>query len=676
MIVAQRGDLLVEGEHILVGRRVVIAGRVRPRVRRAVVGIVLQIAAAVGLARRVEGDLVAVVDRRRAGQRELEQRRQLLPLRIIPQHERQPGRVVAVQQVHHGVVRRRRVIFLDGADHALDLAGRQRVDDAIAVGVVVGEVLRAREAQNPRPQAVVHGRVPLLAEQPAGRIAPFLADDHGFGVVVARRHAEPFPVVVGRAAGVDVAADVQPPAADSLAAPGVGHAVTAHEEIQARLGACAVDLGDTVVSGPRRVIRRAGRGVDARRGLLALGRHEEEPVAPLGLQTLARAFRLEAPVAVEEHAVARQVVERAVQDQHDAARVRLGHQLAKRLQVAQQRVDGLEVGGIVAVVGARLEDRVEVDGGHAQVFEIVQLLDDPGQVAAEEVAVIVARPARRLGHAAIDRRLVPRLVEEQRQVAVEHIRAVRWIVGRVAVAEAIGENLVDHGVAHPARGVERRIVDRDLVTEVGAGRVDGARAALVGRIVQPVLAGARVVFIIERLAARRDDEPVPVDRGRLARIERGFPQVVAVRRGGDDRHRQHNLALGERIPGANRHRVQVARCRPEAERHRRFDRHRAARHPVEIAPAVVPQRRLVDLTPLRRQAASRQQGHHQRDERQRSQPVQRSFLHEQALLKRAILGCLECTLTPCLLAILPAALDKGAPSGYQRRVRLSPRWLG
>ena len=54
---------------------------------------------------------------------------------------------------------------------------------------------------------------------------------------------------------------------------------------------------------------------------------------------------------------------------------------------AQQRVYLPVIGGVVAVVLVGFEDRVQIDAGHAQIFQIVQLAADTVQIAAAVVVV-------------------------------------------------------------------------------------------------------------------------------------------------------------------------------------------------------------------------------------------------------------------------------------------------
>ena len=48
-------------------------------------------------------------------------------------------------------------------------------------------------------------------------------------------------------------------------------------------------------------------------------------------------------------------------------------------------VDGIVILRVVGMVGARLKDWVEVDGGHAQVLKVVEALLHAAQIAAEVV---------------------------------------------------------------------------------------------------------------------------------------------------------------------------------------------------------------------------------------------------------------------------------------------------
>ena len=143
------------------------------------------------------------------------------------------------------------------------------------------------------------------------------------------------------------------------------------------------------------------------------------------------------------------VVRHLVLNHLDAERVGAVHQLAEIVERSEVLLDGVEIDRAVAVViGDRLVvvllalvqmvdvvvDRREPDGGHAEIFQIGEVLDDPAEIAAVIVAGL-----RAIVHAARDGRVV---------------------VGRVAVGEAVGHQEVDHVVGREALeaagGGERR----------------------------------------------------------------------------------------------------------------------------------------------------------------------------------------------------------------------------
>src|SRR5690606_35659052 len=103
-----------------------------------------------------------------------------------------------------------------------------------------------------------------------------------------------------------------------------------------------------------------------------------------------------------------------VAEQPHTPPVQRGGQQPQGGVAAEQRVDVIEGGGVVAVVGAGGEDRGEVDGVGAEALDVVEVADDAVEVAAVEllggagtagdnrVAVPVAgqRPVRQVGHGA------------------------------------------------------------------------------------------------------------------------------------------------------------------------------------------------------------------------------------------------------------------------------------
>ena len=82
------------------------------------------------------------------------------------------------------------------------------------------------------------------------------------------------------------------------------------------------------------------------------------------------------------------VVEDAIEDHPHPAVVGAVEQLAERGVAAEQGIDREVVVRVIAVVGGRLEDRRQVDGGDPQVLEVVEVLHDAAQVAALEPELV------------------------------------------------------------------------------------------------------------------------------------------------------------------------------------------------------------------------------------------------------------------------------------------------
>jgi len=104
------------------------------------------------------------------------------------------------------------------------------------------------------------------------------------------------------------------------------------------------------------------------------------------------------------------------------------------------RVDVLVVGHIVLVIRKRREHRVEVEGAHAEALQVIEALPDALQVPAIEHQRedLVLRWKRFPGVGA--RPMSPVLVLVRARSA-----------GRIAVGEAVGEDLVEHRRAQPGR---------------------------------------------------------------------------------------------------------------------------------------------------------------------------------------------------------------------------------
>ena len=75
------------------------------------------------------------------------------------------------------------------------------------------------------------------------------------------------------------------------------------------------------------------------------------------------------------------MVEDTVENDAHILFMRLLEQFVERRLPAQQGVDAEKIKGMVTVVG-RGENRIQIEGGDAQIFEIIQLFCDAVQVAA------------------------------------------------------------------------------------------------------------------------------------------------------------------------------------------------------------------------------------------------------------------------------------------------------
>ena len=196
-----------------------------------------------------------------------------------------------------------------------------------------------------------------------------------------------------------------------------------------------------------------GKGVNAPPALILVRPvNKVKPGAVGRILTLASAGSGIEAVAVEVAADIADMVEHAVQHHPHAPLV--GHlaQLGKVLLGAQHGVNVAVIGGTVAVVLRRLKDGAEIQGLHPQALEIVQLLHDALQVAAEEVPVadlsVLVRAELRL--------LLPGSVDPP---SSHHTLGI----GHPGAAEAVGENLVGRPLAKPFRHHLSPVVDGELV---------------------------------------------------------------------------------------------------------------------------------------------------------------------------------------------------------------------
>src|SRR5581483_3955601 len=103
------------------------------------------------------------------------------------------------------------------------------------------------------------------------------------------------------------------------------------------------------------------------------------------------------------------------------------------------RVNLLVIHHIVLMIGERAKNRREVQGRDTQVLQVIQLLRDTLQIAAEKLA------RARLGMRT--RSLTPGARDYRLTVTI--VFATTHVIGRVAIIKAVREYLVKDALLHP-----------------------------------------------------------------------------------------------------------------------------------------------------------------------------------------------------------------------------------
>ena len=145
------------------------------------------------------------------------------------------------------------------------------------------------------------------------------------------------------------------------------------------------------------------------------------------------------------------MAEHAIQNNADAVFFGFCTQGGKILVGAQQWIGFQVVGRIVAVVGVGLKNGVQVNAGNAQLFQVRQLLLDARKIAAVIVHVQVA----------IALLIGPKIRLAGFIRTVNAVRKGQRLVG-YALIKAVREDLVHRTVFDPVRGLEVRLVHRQL----------------------------------------------------------------------------------------------------------------------------------------------------------------------------------------------------------------------
>src|ERR1039458_4806442 len=79
------------------------------------------------------------------------------------------------------------------------------------------------------------------------------------------------------------------------------------------------------------------------------------------------------------------MVENGIENEPHLPPLQLADQLLQRLLAAKLRIDGEEIGGVVLVVRGRDENRREIQGRHPEVLDVVEMVGNPRQIAAEKI---------------------------------------------------------------------------------------------------------------------------------------------------------------------------------------------------------------------------------------------------------------------------------------------------
>ena len=377
-------------------------------------------------------------------------------------------------------------------------------------------------------------------------------------------------------ATVDVARHVEPPAAGAGAQPAPGGRALALEDQGPHAQVVGPQLGDVKVGAPRLVGLAGGAahelaGALVSAGVAALGDPKPASVgrsrglAGAGAVVGARpAGALQAAVGpppaveVEVDRVGADVVEDAVQHEVDARRLRRRHQRVEVVHVTELVVDAQVVDGVVAVVGAGLKDRVEVERGHPEALQVAHLAGDAREVAAG----VAGRPLLVRAGARPRERRAPR--QPALGLAIGEAAALDRVVAGVGVGEAVGEDLVGHALGEPGRRLEGRIVDRELegpAVVPAVGHRAQAPAGGVGVVIDVVVDVGAVLHLPEVVEDGGRARHRQAERPPLHRAQGGV--AVALVSAGE----QPALLRGGGVPHPQAHPVGVVGAGAEAKRH-------------------------------------------------------------------------------------------------------------
>ena len=408
-------------------------------------------AAVVGVAAAVERRLVAVVDAGGAGVGHQEGRRRTDRRQVTAGAVPDAGDVVGAQGIHQHLPDRPGIVGQRPLEPTLQAAGGDGPGRAVEV------LLEQPQAQRRGEAVVVHDAVPLVAHEPRRRVPEELAQDEGLGIDLLDGLPEGRPdgvvagadgvgsVPLGGAVEADLLAHVQAPAVDGAGRleprPGDGGRVVVDLRPQRRVGVVQLRHGVEVPpEGYAKSHVLLWGCIPIREGEITVPRRRLRFISARG-RPLVGPVEPGVPVAA--------VVEHAVEHEPDGevaleVPVAVGRlsQAGQGVVAAEVDVHGAVVHGVVLVVGGRAEDGIQVDGVDAEVLQVGrQAPGNARQVAAEELLRGGARIGQRPPGARLHRPVVVVL-------AGDHV------VGRVAVGETVGEDLVPGRPRRPRRRVE------------------------------------------------------------------------------------------------------------------------------------------------------------------------------------------------------------------------------
>ena len=401
-----------------------------------------------GIFKALHAGFVAVIERRRAGEGIEQHGGKLYALHaarvlgggepevraLVPRFGRFAGktedgqqsrRVVGGEKIHGAVKRARRIVFA------------KRFHGVFKIR----RVAAAKIGQGGGAERIVHQRVRFAAEKVLAApgvgdlvraVLPDLADEQAVGAFFVHCGADRGDKFIGQLIG-----DVQPPAGGAQTQP------AAHD---------GIGTGHHIVYITFVRLLDGGQIFDAPPGIVIVRKRVETiPVIIRRTFPLGGAGRGIKAVGVEIDAFCARVIEHAVEDHADAASLCLGTERFEILLRAEQRVDVFIIRGVVAVVGGRFKNGVEVECGDAERHKVIQLLRDAGKVAAEKVGA--GNLAVRVG--TVFHRLVPGFM--QRPAADKSRGAALF-----RAEKAIGKDLIGDAAGKPAGRFPAAVIDGQL----------------------------------------------------------------------------------------------------------------------------------------------------------------------------------------------------------------------